>query len=65
MAGMTWERLEQHDSLTYPLTREDDPGEPIIFRDGIFPTDDGKGRFVRPSISRQQNCPMTTIPLSS
>ena len=46
MAGMTWERLEQHDSLTYPLTREDDPGEPIIFRDGIFPTDDGKGRFV-------------------
>ena len=46
MAGMTWERLEQHDSLTYPLTREDDPGEPIIFKDGIFPTDDGKGRFV-------------------
>ena len=46
MAGMTWERLEQHDSLTYPLTREGDPGEPIIFRDGIFPTDDGKGRFV-------------------
>ena len=46
MAGMTWERLEQHDSLTYPLTRENDPGEPIIFKDGIFPTDDGKGRFV-------------------
>ncbi len=46
MAGMTWERLEQHDSLTYPLTREDDPGEPIIFRDGVFPTEDGRGRFV-------------------
>ena len=46
MAGMTWERLEQDDSLTYPLTREDDPGEPVIFRDGIFPTHDGKGRFV-------------------
>ena len=46
MAGMTWERLEQDDSLTYPLTAEDDPGEPVIFWDGIFPTDDGKGRFV-------------------
>ncbi len=46
MAGMTWARLEQDDSLTYPLTREDDPGEPVIFRDGIFPTHDGKGRFV-------------------
>ena len=46
MAGMTWARLEDEDSLTYPLLREDDPGEPVIFRDGIFPTDDGRGRFV-------------------
>jgi len=46
MAGITWERLEQEDSLTYPLEKEGDPGEPIIFKDGIFPTDDGKGRFV-------------------
>ena len=46
MAGMTWSRLEEEDSLTYPLLREGDPGEPIIFRDGVFPTDDGKGRFV-------------------
>ena len=46
MAGMTWQRLEAEDSLTYPLTREGDPGEPVIFKDGIFPTDDGRGRFV-------------------
>ncbi len=46
MAGMTWARLEDEDSLTYPLLREDDPGEPVIFRDGIFPTADGRGRFV-------------------
>ena len=46
MAGMTWARLEDEDSLTYPLLREGDPGEPVIFRDGVFPTDDGKGRFV-------------------
>ena len=46
MGGMTWTRLEQEDSLTYPLLEEDDPGEPVIFRDGVFPTDDGRGRFV-------------------
>ncbi len=46
MAGITWERLEKEDSLTYPLTQEGDPGEPVIFKNGIFPTEDGKGRFV-------------------
>ena len=46
MAGMTWARLEDEDSLTYPLLREGDPGEPVIFKNGIFPTGDGKGRFV-------------------
>lgn len=46
MAGMTWERLEQEDSLTYPLENEGDAGEPVIFKDGIFPTDDGRGRFI-------------------
>lgn len=46
MAGITWERLEKEDSVTYPLEKEGDPGEPIIFKDGVFPTEDGKGRFV-------------------
>ncbi len=46
MAGITWERLESEDSLTYPLENEGDPGEPVIFKDGIFPIEGGKGRFV-------------------
>jgi len=46
MSGMTWDRLEAEDSLTYPLLNVGDPGEPIIFRDGVFPTEDGRGRFV-------------------
>lgn len=46
MAGITWERLEQEDSLTYPLVNVGDPGEPVIFKDGVFPTEDGLGRFV-------------------
>ena len=45
IAGMTWDRLEAEDSLTYPLENVGDPGEPIIFTDG-FPTESGKGRFV-------------------
>jgi formate dehydrogenase major subunit len=46
MAGITWERLEREDSVTYPLVKEGDPGEPIIFKGGVFPTRDGRGRFV-------------------
>jgi formate dehydrogenase major subunit len=46
MAGITWERLELENSLTYPLLNVGDPGEPVIFKDGVFPTDDGRGRFV-------------------
>ena len=45
MAGMTWDRLTQVDSLTYPLIKEGDPGDPVIFTDG-FPTEDGRGHFV-------------------
>lgn len=46
MGGITWERLESAGSLTYPLVNEGDPGQAVIFKDGKFPTDDGKGRFV-------------------
>jgi formate dehydrogenase major subunit len=45
MGGMTWERLEREESLTYPLREPGDPGEPVIFQDA-FPTDDRRGRFV-------------------
>ena len=45
MAGMTWERLEQEDSLTLPLLKEGDPGTEVIFTDG-FPTANKRGKFV-------------------
>ncbi len=50
ISGMTWERLEKEDSLTYPLTKPGDPGQPILFQGG-FPTPDGKGKFV-PAVYR-------------
>ncbi len=62
MAGMTWERLEQEDSLTYPLLKEGDPGQPIIFRDGVFPTDDGKGRFVPADYNESAELPDSGYP---
>ncbi|MBT5221727.1 MAG: formate dehydrogenase subunit alpha [Gammaproteobacteria bacterium] len=62
IAGMTWARLENEDSLTYPLENEGDPGEPIIFTDG-FPTESGKGRFVPASYIHADEMPDDEYPL--
>lgn len=45
IAGMTWERLDAEDSITYPCLTADDPGQPVIFRN-TFPTKDGKAKLV-------------------
>jgi formate dehydrogenase major subunit len=45
IAGLTWERLEQSHSVTYPCEHEGDPGESILFKTG-FPTPNGRGKFV-------------------
>ncbi|MFH0340599.1 MAG: formate dehydrogenase subunit alpha, partial [Chromatiales bacterium] len=56
MAGITWERLEKEDSVTYPCEQEGDPGEPILFQDG-FPTKSGKGRFVPAAYTKAAELP--------
>ena len=45
ISGVTWERLEDEHSVTYPCTSKEDPGQPIIFTDD-FPTSDGLARFI-------------------
>jgi formate dehydrogenase major subunit len=45
IAGITWERLEQESSVTYPCVNEGDPGESVVFTDR-FPTATGRGTFV-------------------
>ncbi len=62
IAGMTWDRLENEDSLTYPLENVGDPGEPIIFTDG-FPTDSGRGRFVPAEYIHADEMPDNEYPL--
>jgi len=43
--GISWDRLEREDAVTYPADSEDEPGEEVIFGDG-FPTESGRARFV-------------------
>jgi formate dehydrogenase major subunit len=45
IAGITWERLEQQSSVTYPCVKEGDPGDPVVFIEN-FPTASGRGKFV-------------------
>ena len=44
ISGITWDRLEDNHSITYPCESSDDPGQPVIFTDK-FPTDDGLASF--------------------
>ena len=45
IAGITWERLENVGSVTYPCEKEGDPGESVVFIDD-FPRESGRARFV-------------------
>ena len=43
--GITWERLCDESSVTYPCADESDPGQPVVFIDSV-PTSDGKINLV-------------------
>src|SRR4030095_16577524 len=45
IAGITWERLEEESSVTYPCEKEGDPGQPVVFVDR-FPTPTGRAKLV-------------------
>lgn len=45
ISGISWERVEQQDSVTYPCRDENDPGQGVVFIDN-FPTENGKARLV-------------------
>ena len=42
IAGISWQRLNAADAVTYPCLDADDPGQPVIFGEH-FPTADGRG----------------------
>ena len=45
ISGISWDRLARESSVTYPCLTEDDPGEPIVFKEH-FATDDGRVHLV-------------------
>ena len=54
--GMSWNRLEQENSITYPCDSEDDPGQGIIFVSD-FPTENGLAKFVPASFTNADELP--------
>ena len=45
ITGITWERLLEQSSVTYPCKDADDPGQGVVFVED-FPTPNGKARLV-------------------
>jgi formate dehydrogenase major subunit len=45
IAGISWQRLEEQSSVTYPCKDDQDPGQPVVFVEN-FPTATGRARFV-------------------
>ena len=61
MAGITWERLNQEHSVTYPCTKEGDSGSPIVFQSG-FPTENNKACFVPAKYTHADEMPDENYP---
>jgi formate dehydrogenase major subunit len=59
--GITWERLEESHSITYPCDDSNDPGQPVIFIDG-FPTESGKAKFVKSPLINAAELPDEEYP---
>jgi formate dehydrogenase major subunit len=62
IAGITWERLQAEDSVTYPCEKEGDPGDSVVFIKA-FPTATGKARFVPADIIPADERPDTDYPM--
>jgi formate dehydrogenase major subunit len=62
IGGITWERLQAEDSVTYPCVKEGDPGDSVVFIDS-FPTPTGRARFVPADIIPADERPDTDYPL--
>ena len=62
IAGITWSRLEQESSVTYPCEHEGDPGEPVVFTEH-FPTPSGRGKFVPAALIPAAELPDAEYPM--
>ncbi len=62
IGGITWERLERDNAVTYPCVQEGDPGDPVVFVDS-FPREGGKARFVPADIIPAAERPDAEFPM--
>jgi formate dehydrogenase major subunit len=62
IGGITWERLQAEDSVTYPCEKEGDPGDSVVFTKS-FPTPTGKAKFVPADIIPADERPDTEYPM--
>jgi formate dehydrogenase major subunit len=60
--GITWERLEREDVVTYPCDSEDQPGHDVIFTDG-FPTASGRAKLVPTTLIPPNELPDDEYPM--
>ncbi len=61
ITGITWERLQRDDSVTYPCVEEGDPGDSVIFTQQ-FPTANGLARFVASPFTNADELPDNEYP---
>ena len=59
--GITWDRLEESHSITYPCDDAADPGQPVIFTND-FPTENGKAKFVKSPLINAAELPDDEFP---
>ncbi|HEX8615080.1 MAG TPA: formate dehydrogenase subunit alpha [Telluria sp.] len=62
IGGITWNRLEREHAVTYPCTKEGDPGQPVVFTEQ-FPRESGRARFVPADIIPADERPDATYPM--
>jgi formate dehydrogenase major subunit len=62
IAGITWDRLERDHAVTYPCTKEGDPGQSVVFVED-FPREGGRARFVPADIIPANERPDTEFPM--
>ena len=61
ISGISWERLVRESSVTYPCLREEDPGEPTVFKEQ-FATADGRVNLVPADIIPANERPDAQFP---
>jgi formate dehydrogenase major subunit len=60
--GITWDRLEREDVVTYPCDSTEEPGHDVIFTDG-FPTANGRAKLVPTTLVPPDELPDEDYPI--